>query len=84
MPTQALRTRKITVSIPPHLVDFADRTAKATKTSRSQIISEALARTQAKEQEQLAAEGYQFYAAEADEFAIASAVAVAEAISDER
>lgn len=72
---------KITISVPLDLVKFADQQAVQLKTSRSQIISQALAEIKAREEERLAAEGYQFYALEASEFAAASAQAVAEAIT---
>jgi metal-responsive CopG/Arc/MetJ family transcriptional regulator len=72
--------RKITVSLPGNLLDYADRRADRTRRSRSQVISEALAEAQALEQTRLAAEGYRFYAGEASEFADASAQSVAEAL----
>lgn len=72
-------TRKITVSLPSDLVEFADRQAAQQHTSRSQIISEALALIRAGEEKRLAAEGYQFYAEESADFAAASAKASADA-----
>jgi len=72
---------KITISVPLDLVKFADQQAVQLNTSRSQIISQALAEIKAREEARLAAEGYQFYALEASEFAAASAKAVAEAIT---
>jgi metal-responsive CopG/Arc/MetJ family transcriptional regulator len=74
--------RKITISLPGPLLEYADRRADRTRLSRSQVISEALAEAQALEQARLAAEGYRFYAGEAGEFAEASAQAVAEALPD--
>jgi metal-responsive CopG/Arc/MetJ family transcriptional regulator len=73
--------RKITISLPVELVDFADRLAEQLRLSRSQIISRALAQAKAAEEERLAAEGYRFYAQEAEEFAAASSRAIAEAVS---
>lgn len=73
--------RKITIALEEDLVEFADRAAARGHTSRSQVISLALARARAEEEERLAAEGYRFYAHEAAEFAEASARAFAEAIS---
>jgi len=75
---------KITISIPAHLLAYTDAQAERTHTSRSQFISQALARYQASEEERLAAEGYRFYADEAGEFGEVSATAVAEALNDER
>lgn len=72
--------RKITVSLPGNLLEYADRRARRAQLSRSQVISEALAAAQAEEQTRLAAEGYRFYAGEASEFAEVSAGAIAEAL----
>ena len=69
----SLSLRKITVSLPSSLVEFADWLAKESNTSRSQVIREALAAVKAREEERLAAQGYRFYATEATEFAAASA-----------
>lgn len=73
--------RKVTISLPAHLVDFADQLAVRVRTSRSQVISQALAAVQAQEEERLAMEGYRFYAGESVEFAQASAPVVAAAIA---
>ena len=70
--------RKITISLPEELVAFADDRAKELSTSRSQVISMALAAVKIGEDEQLAAEGYHFYAQEASEFASAAHHAIAE------
>lgn len=71
--------QKITISLPGDLVAYIDQEAARTKTSRSQVISQALAQSRVRERERLAAEGYRFYAGEASEFAEASAAAVAQA-----
>ena len=63
--------RKITISLPCHLVDFVDRQAARLHVSHSHVIAQALSEVKAGE-EWLAAEGYQFYAREASEFAAAS------------
>jgi metal-responsive CopG/Arc/MetJ family transcriptional regulator len=70
---------KVTISLPQALLEYADRRAAQTQRSRSQVISEALAAVKTKEEELLAAEGYQFYAQEAAEFATISASATASA-----
>lgn len=74
-------TRKITISLPSDLVEFADYVAHQTQTSRSQVISQALAGVRMLEQTRLAEEGYRFYAAEAADFAEASSQAAAEALA---
>jgi metal-responsive CopG/Arc/MetJ family transcriptional regulator len=71
--------RKITISLSQELVDFADRKAAEMRSNRSQIISQALATVRGLEEERLAAEGYEFFASEAKEFAAASKSAVIEA-----
>jgi metal-responsive CopG/Arc/MetJ family transcriptional regulator len=81
MTTQRIPMRKITVSLPDELVEYADRQATRMSTSRSQVIGQALAHIKELEEEELAAEGYQFYADESDEFAAVSSKAVAEAVS---
>jgi metal-responsive CopG/Arc/MetJ family transcriptional regulator len=80
MSTSNASVRKITISLPAELVEFADRQAAQTNTSRSQIISVALAHVKLLEEERLAAEGYRFYGQEAAEFAEATAQAAAEVI----
>lgn len=72
--------RKITISLAPELVDFADQEAERRRISRSELISQAIAVIKAREEERLAAEGYQFYAQEAEEFAESSATLVNEAL----
>ncbi len=74
-------SRKITISLPEELVVFADQRALETNSSRSQVISMALAHIKILEEERLAAEGYRFYAQEAEEFAVISASAVSEAFA---
>ncbi|MFO7681978.1 MAG: CopG family transcriptional regulator [Chloroflexota bacterium] len=71
--------QKVTISLPLALLEYADRRAAQNKSSRSQVISEALAAIKTEEEQSLAAEGYQFYAQEAAEFAAASAGAAAAA-----
>lgn len=73
---------KVTISLPYELFEFANQRAKALNTSRSQVIAQALAAARADTVEELAAEGYRFYAEEASEFSEASGLAVAEAWSE--
>ena len=73
--------RKITISAPAELVDFVDQRAKIEQSNRSQIISQILSAFREAELERLAAEGYQFYAEEALDFAEASADAVNEVVN---
>ena len=81
MSVESTLVRKITISLPNSLVEFADREAARLSISRSRVIAQALSEIKAGEEERLAAEGYQFYAQEASEFATASAAAVAEAVN---
>lgn len=81
MTTEVSLVRKITISLPSNLVEFADREAARLSISRSRVIAQALSEIKAEEEARLAAEGYQFYAQEASEFADVSATAVAEALS---
>lgn len=76
-----VETRKVTISLPVNLLDFADRLAVQVKTNRSQVISQALAAVQAQEEARLAAEGYRFYANESLDFAQITASASAEAFA---
>jgi hypothetical protein len=70
--------RKVTISLPADLVEYADQQARATNTSRSQVIGAALTAVREDTVAQLAAEGYRFYAAESDDFADATNRMVAE------
>lgn len=74
--------RKVTISLPDDLIEFADQRAQSTGSNRSQVIGWALREVKSRTQAQLAAEGYQFYAQEAGEFAEASSTLVAAAWSD--
>jgi len=76
--------RKVTISLPEALLEYADARARRRGASRSQVVGEALAALRAAEEEALAAEGYRFYAAEARAWAVESARAVAEAWGHER
>ncbi len=81
MNSQTNLIRKVTVSLPGDLVEYADRQAAQNQSSRSQVISQALAYIKSLEEEKLAAEGYQFYSQEAEGFAAASAQAIADALN---
>lgn len=61
-------------------MDYADRRATQSETSRSQVVARALAELREREQDELAREGYAFYAHESEEFAASSLKAVAEVI----
>ena len=76
-------TKKVTISLPEELLAFTDRMAKKTGATRSGFISSVLDEVRERELERLAAEGYRYYGAEAQEFATNSGTAVAEAIEDE-
>jgi metal-responsive CopG/Arc/MetJ family transcriptional regulator len=75
-----MNVHRITVLLPEGLIDWADRVASQTHTSRSQVICGALCEMQAREGARLAAEGYRYYAQESEAFAALSARAVAEAL----
>jgi metal-responsive CopG/Arc/MetJ family transcriptional regulator len=62
----------VTISLPKDLIAFADTRAIQQGITRSKFIAELLAEYKLREEELLAAEGYQFYAQEAVEFARAS------------
>ncbi|MEJ2209649.1 MAG: hypothetical protein P8129_11510 [Anaerolineae bacterium] len=79
MSEETTSVRKVTVSLPESLVNFADREAARLELSRSAVIARVLAESKAAYEANLAAEGYRFYAQEASEFAEASAAAVSEA-----
>lgn len=81
MVKRAAEIEKVTVSLPRHLVRYANLRAAELGTSRSQIIGRALSELEARERDNLAREGYVFYAAESEEFAAASGNAVSEALA---
>jgi metal-responsive CopG/Arc/MetJ family transcriptional regulator len=76
-------TKKVTISMSDELLTFADRMAESFGKTRSAFIASLLAEARERERERLAAEGYRFYSSEAQEFAIASEAAVAEATDDD-
>ena len=78
-----VETKKVTISMSEELLAFADRMATSFGKTRSGFIASLLAEARERELERLAAEGYRFFSSEAQEFAAASAVAVAEAMDDE-
>lgn len=80
----ALSKEKVTVSLPRDLVRYADKKAAESARSRSQLVAEALAEKKAREEDELASEGYRFYARESKEFADSSLGAVSEALALER
>ena len=80
MPGGVSTMRKITVSLPQELVEFADTVAVTMKISRSKVIADAIVAQREREEARLAAEGYRFYAQEASEFAAASLQVVSEVL----
>ena len=82
MTTATQRTQKVTITVPADLLAYAGAEAERLGISRSQVIARALAAQRKRQRDELAAEGYRFYSAEACEFAEASAQAVAEALGD--
>ncbi len=65
--TMTKAMRKITISIPEELVRFTDDRARKLGASRSRVIGLALTEAKLKDEQRLAAEGYRFYAAAADD-----------------
>jgi metal-responsive CopG/Arc/MetJ family transcriptional regulator len=71
---------KVTLSLPRELIRYADDRAKALATSRSQVVAEALSVLRERDEDELAREGYAFYAEESEVFADESVRAVSEAL----
>ncbi len=84
MVRRSAATEKVTISLPESLVSYANQRASRLGISRSQVIADALMAQEARDTEELAAEGYRFYAEEAEAFAAESGPAVAEALHDDR
>jgi len=57
--------KKVTVSLPEELVEYADRLARESSTSRSAVIADLLEWRRARVRDALAREGYAFYGDEA-------------------
>ena len=76
-------TRKVTLSIPEELIAYADSKAAQMGTNRSRLVSDLLERSRRHETDDLAREGYRFYAKESEEFAAQSAAAVGEAFDED-
>ncbi len=76
-------TRRVTISLPQDLLAFADTMATGLKKTRSKVISDSLREMRQREQDDLAREGYRFYAREAEEFAEMSVQAMAEVLRDD-
>jgi metal-responsive CopG/Arc/MetJ family transcriptional regulator len=72
--------RKVTISLPRHLLQYADRVAAERGVSRSQLVTELIAEMAARDRDALAAEGYCFYAQESEEFACTCLPASSEVI----
>lgn len=71
---------KITLTLPRELLRYVDKRAAELATTRSQLIGEVLAEWRARGRDDLAREGYAFYAREAEEFAALSMNSVSEAL----
>jgi metal-responsive CopG/Arc/MetJ family transcriptional regulator len=82
MARRRLSVEKVTVSLPGDLLRYADQRAARMGTSRSEVITQAVAERRARDEEEAAREGYRFYATESEEFAAASLAPVSEAIAD--
>lgn len=75
--------KKVTVSLPEELVEYADRLALESSSSRSAVIADLLEWRRARVRDALAREGYAFYGDEAEEFAASTGSRVAEAVNDD-
>ncbi len=75
--------RKITISAREDLIAFVDQRAVQEQTNRSRVISQIIETFRNAELERIAAEGYRYYAEEAEDFAAASAEAVSDAIGED-
>jgi metal-responsive CopG/Arc/MetJ family transcriptional regulator len=71
--TSGVRVTKMTVSIPKHLVDFADELAIERNTSRSKVVSGCLEDLEKKRKQARMEEGYRALAKEHVDFARMSA-----------
>lgn len=76
--------QKVTVSLPENLIAFADGIAMMQGISRSKFITDLIAEFKMRQEDTLAAEGYQFYAQEAGDFATASLPATLEVWGNDR
>jgi metal-responsive CopG/Arc/MetJ family transcriptional regulator len=75
--------KKVTISVPRDLLAYADQKAHQRGSTRSALIAQLIEELRCRELDELAREGYEYYAAESSEFAQASVRAVAEAIADD-
>ena len=76
--------KKVTISLSENLVEFADARAKKAGTTRSGLIARLISELRQREEDELAREGYQFYAAEAEEFAETTMRLAHEVLDDDR
>lgn len=74
----SITAQKVTVSLPTDLIAFADEVAIRQGISRSKFIADLIAEYKVRRQDIMAAEGYRFYAQEAENFAAASHSATVE------
>ncbi len=81
MPATAIK--KVTVSLPMDLLDFADASAAKHGATRSALIGELLRERRDCDREALASEGYRYYGREAVEFASSTHRAAAAAVSED-
>jgi metal-responsive CopG/Arc/MetJ family transcriptional regulator len=75
--------RKVTVSLPEELVEYADRLANEQSSSRSAVIADLLEWRRSRAKDALAREGYAFYGDASEDFAESTASMVAEAMDDD-
>ena len=84
-PTHEVGSRaKTTISISREMLDYADRRATERGVTRSQVIEELLADALRGEQDEVAAEGYAFFAKESEGAAHRAAPLLGEVPADAR
>ncbi len=76
-------SRKVTVSMPPDLIRFADAKALELGIARSQFIGDLIREMRSRERDELAREGYAFFAKDAEEFADLSMRIAHEVLEDD-
>ena len=75
-------TVKLTISLPRHLVSFADTLAKERNTSRSRAIANALEELARQQEHALMIEGYQLMAEQNQKFAASALSLASEVLPD--
>jgi hypothetical protein len=83
MPAPDKTPRRVTLTLPACLIQYADCKAAELGVSRSQVVADVLSRACTCERNDLAAEGYRFYARDAEEFAADCLCACSQALEEQ-